>query len=202
MPRHRKPPVLLVVASIMLLAALALVVSSCSRDQGSLSPTSSNGSSTAMGALSARNPADVALAMRAQNAHTPELLKIPDVIGTGTGVGANGRLAVLVLTRRAGVGNVVPYAKPGGTLQCGTSTGNDLECAAGTIGAVVLRGGTKYLLSNNHVYARENAASIGEREDAPGRYDGKPRCAVTPACGTLADYQPISFSGNNTIDCA
>ncbi|HYQ96122.1 MAG TPA: hypothetical protein VER38_03850 [Candidatus Eisenbacteria bacterium] len=220
MPRHRKPPVLLVVASIMLLAALALVVSSCSRDQGSLSPTSSNGSSTAMGALSARNPADVALAMRAQNAHTPELLKIPDVIGTGTGVGANGRLAVLVLTRRAGVGNipgnvdgvptevrvvgnVVPYAKPGGTLQCGTSTGNDLECAAGTIGAVVLRGGTKYLLSNNHVYARENAASIGEREDAPGRYDGKPRCAVTPACGTLADFQPINFSGgSNTIDCA
>src|SRR3989442_11358795 len=219
MPRHRKPPVSLVVASIMLLAALALVVSSCSRDQGSLSPTSSTGSTTAMGALSARSPADVALAMRAQNAHTPDLMKIPDVIGTGTGLASNGRLAVLVLTRRAGVtgvpatvdgvqteirvvGDVVPYAKPGGSGQCGTSTGNNLECSAGTIGAVVLKGGTKYLLSNNHVYARENAASIGEREDAPGRYDGHPKCAVTPQCGTLSQFVNINFGGNNTIDCA
>ena len=219
MPRIRKSTYLLVIASIMLLAAFALVVSSCSRDEGSFNPAGSNGSTSTMSALSARSPADVALAMRAQEAHTPELLKIHDVVGTGTGLASNGRLAVLVLTRRAGVagipgsvdgvptevrvvGDVVPYAKPGSTLQCGTSTGNNLECAAGTIGAVVLKGGTKYLLSNNHVYARENAASIGEREDAPGRYDGHPKCSVTPACGTLADFQPINFGGSNTIDCA
>ena len=221
MPRNHTPRGLILVASLVLFAALAFVFSSCSRDQAAnlTSPTSAN-SSVAGGALSPHNPADIAVAMRAQNAHTPDLLKHADVVGTGTGVGSNGRLAVLVLTRRSGVtgipgdvdgvptevrvvGDVVPYAKPGsGTPQCGTSTGNNLECAAGTIGAVVLKGGTKYLLSNNHVYARENAASNGEREDAPGRYDGKPRCAVTPACGTLADFQPINFGGNNTIDCA
>jgi len=220
MPRKHRSLILLV-ASLFLFAAVALVLSSCSKDQGTMgtSPTSSASSRTAGSALSPHNPADVALAMRAQNAHTPDLMRVPDVIGTGTGVGANGRLAVLVLTRRPGVGNIpatvdgVPtevrvvgevkaYARPF-TLQCGVSTGNDLECAAGTIGAVVLRSGTKYLLSNNHVYARENAASIGEREDAPGRYDGKPRCAQTAACGTLADFQPINFGGgSNTIDCA
>ena len=219
MPRIRKSTYLLVIASIMLLAAFALVVSSCSRDQGSFNPAGSNGSTSTMSALSARSPADVALAMRAQNAHTPDLMKIPDVIGTGTGLASNGRLAVLVLTRRAGVtgvpatvdgvqteirvvGDVVPYAKPGGSGQCGTSTGNNLECSAGTIGAVVLKGGTKYLLSNNHVYARENAASIGEREDAPGRYDAHPKCAATPQCGTLSQFVNINFGGNNTIDCA
>ncbi len=219
MSRNRRPSVVLLVA-LLFLAALVLVVSSCSKDQGAFtSPTGSAVSIAVGGGLSPRNPADVALAMRAQNAHTPELMRIPDVIGTGTGVGANGRLAVLVLTKRAGVGNIpaavdgVPtevrvvgevtaYAKPGGTLQCGTSTGNNLECAAGTIGAVVLKGSTKYLLSNNHVFARENAGSIGEREDAPGRYDGHPRCAVTPACGTLAQYVNINFGGNNTVDCA
>ena len=214
MPRNK--PVLLF-AVLMVVAAAALVLSSCSRE-GSLtsSPTSAGSNTTA---LSARNANDVALAMRAQNAHTPDLMKLPDVIGTGTGVGSNGHLAVLVLTRRAGVGNipasvdgvptevrvvgdVVPYARPGGGLTCGTSTGNNLECAAGTIGAVVLKGGTKYLLSNNHVFARENAASIGEREDAPGRYDGKPKCAVTPQVGTLAQYVNINFGGNNQIDCA
>jgi|SRR5690349_17763153 len=219
MPRNKS----LLFAALTVVAATALVLSSCSKD-GSLtrSPTSA-GSNTV--ALSARNANDVALAMRAQNAHTPDLMKLPDVIGTGTGVGANGHLAVLVLTRHAGVGNipssvdgvptevrvvgdVVPYAvKPfahggGGGLTCGTSTGNNLECAAGTIGAVVLKGGTRYLLSNNHVYARENAASIGEREDAPGRYDGHPKCAVTPQIGTLAQFQNINFGGNNTVDCA
>ena len=221
MPRKHKS-LLLLVASLLLFAAIALILSSCSRDQGSMgtSPTSSANSRIAGSALSPHNPADIAVAMRAQNAHTPDLMKVPDVIGTGTGIGANGRLAVLVLTRRAGVGNIpatvdgVPtevrvvgdvtaYAKPGGTLQCGTSTGNNLECAAGTIGAVVLKGSTKYLLSNNHVYARENAASIGEREDAPGRYDGHPKCAVTPQCGTLSQFVNINFGGgNNTIDCA
>jgi hypothetical protein len=218
----RKHTSSLLVASVLLLAALALILSSCSRDQGSMgtSPTSTANSKIAGSTLSPNNAADIAVAMRAQNAHTPDLMKNHDVIGTGTGVGQNGRLAVLVLTRRAGVGNipttvdgvqtevrvigdVVPYARPGGGgLQCGTSTGNNLECAAGTIGAVVLKGGTKYLLSNNHVYARENAASIGEREDAPGRYDGKPRCAVTPQCGTLSQFVNINFGGNNTIDCA
>src|SRR5438034_2155519 len=217
MPRKHNARLLLVV-SLLLVAAAALVLTSCSREGSISSPTSSGGSNVAS-ALSAHNPNDVALAMRVQNAHTPELMKIPDVVGTGTGVGANGRLAVLVLTRKPGVGNipasvdgiqtevrvvgdVVPYAKPGGSGQCGTSTGNNLECAAGTIGAVVLKSGTKYLLSNNHVYARENAASIGEREDAPGRYDGHPKCAQTPIAATLSDFQPINFGGNNTYDAA
>ena len=217
MPRKHSARFLLVVA--FLVAAAALVLTSCSREGSVSSPTSSGGSNVTS-ALSASNPNDVALAMRVQNAHTPELMRIPDVVGTGTGVAPNGRLAVLVLTRKPGVGNipasvdgiqtdvrvvgdVVAYAKPGGGgPQCGTSTGNNLECAAGTIGAVVLKGSTKYLLSNNHVFARENAGSIGEREDAPGRYDGHPRCAVTPQCGTLSQFVNINFGGNNTIDCA
>ena len=216
MPRK---PMLLFVLTLFLFAAVAIVLSSCSRDQGASINSPRAGSTAAMGGLSPRNPNDVAMAMRIQNAHTPDLMKNPDVIGTGTGVGKDGKLAVLVLTRRDGVagipshldgvqtdvrviGDVVPYARPGGGVSCGTSTGNNLECAAGTIGAVVLKGSTKYLLSNNHVFARENAASIGEREDAPGRYDGKPKCAVTPQIGTLAQYQNINFGGNNTVDCA
>jgi hypothetical protein len=218
MPRNQKPRVFVFVAALVLLLALVAMLSSCSREGALNNPAGSTGSSTS--ALSARSDADVALAMRAQNAHTPELMRIPDVVGTGTGVGSNGRLAVLVLTRRDGVsgipktidgvqtevrivGDVVAYARPGsGTLQCGTSTGNDNECSAGTIGAVVLKGGTKYLLSNNHVFARENDASIGEREDAPGRYDAHPKCAQTLACGTLSQFVNINFGGNNTVDAA
>jgi hypothetical protein len=202
----------------LLVAALALFGAGCSKKV--TQPVIENPSSAAVTARSAQRDAEFGRAMLAQNAHTRELIAIPDVIGTGTGADAAGHAVVLALTRRAAVaglpaaldgvpvearyvGEVTAYAKPGGgTVQCGTSTGNDLECAAGTIGCVVIRGGAQYFLSNNHVFARENAAAIGERIDHPGRYDGHPRCARTPILGTLADFQAISFSGSNVIDCA
>lgn len=88
----------------------------------------------------------------------------------------------------------------------GASVGNNLECASGTMGAVVVKGGKKYALSNNHVFARENAANIGEVIVQPGRYDNKPICAdksATDRMGVLSDYAPLSFGGGtNSIDAA
>ena len=163
---------------------------------------------------------DIASTMAVQDRHTLALLVRPGVIGTGTSIDAAGRPIIVVYTERASVagiprsldgiptrvhfaGKVIPYAKPGsGTLQMGTSTGNDLECAAGTLGCVVVKGGVQYFLSNNHVFARENDGSNGERIDAPGRYDGHPICAQTPQCANLSDFEPIRFGQNNTIDAA
>jgi hypothetical protein len=173
--------------------------------------------------LSAANPR-VQEVMAVQNRHTDELLRTPDVVGTGTGVGANGDPVVLILTRRAGVpgmpaaiegvrtrvdvvGEVEAFRSFKGTYRpvpAGVSVGNDNECAAGTIGCMVLKGATHYMLSNNHVFARVNDASIGERIDQPGRYDGKPICNPTGQVGTLAQFVAISFapSANNVVDCA
>lgn len=217
-----------ITTSIAAVAAL-LAFAGCGRDH--VAPNAPAGSLAVQrgaGDLSIARPRDVAYVMGIQNRHTPELMKLAGVIGTGTGSTADGRPEVIVYTDRAGVaglpagvegvtvearnvGRVVAYkaAKPdahggggGGPLQMGTSTGNDLECSAGTLSCVVTKGGTRYFLSNNHVFARENAASNGERIDAPGRYDGKPRCAQTAQCGTLASYVKVSFSSNNTVDCA
>ncbi len=88
----------------------------------------------------------------------------------------------------------------------GVSVGNNFECAAGTLGTGLVIGGQTYALSNNHVFARQNAGVIGEVIVQPGRFDSHPRCADdTPASqlGTLADFQPIDFAGgDNTIDAA
>ncbi len=88
----------------------------------------------------------------------------------------------------------------------GVSVSNDNQCAAGTLGTAVLKGGVQYALSNNHVFARENNAAIGEPVVQPGRYDNKPKCADNIAAdeiGTLSDFEPINFSGgDNTIDAA
>jgi len=85
----------------------------------------------------------------------------------------------------------------------GISTGNQGECSAGTIGARVTGGGQVYALSNNHVYALENEASIGSNVLQPGRYDTG--CAVNPddVLGQLSDYEPLRFNGqNNVMDAA
>jgi len=102
-------------------------------------------------------------------------------------------------------------AKKGGTLSTtavwprpvpiGISTGNEGECSAGTISARVLKGGGVYALSNNHVYALENDASVGSAVLQPGLYDT--HCRKKYPIGSLADFVPINFSGgSNTIDAA
>jgi hypothetical protein len=99
-------------------------------------------------------------------------------------------------------------ADPTGTfprpVPIGVSIGNVGECSAGTLGARVTKGGNVYILSNNHVLARQNAAQIGSDIIQPGRYDTDPQCSI-PAnsqIGDLAQFVPISFSGNNTVDAA
>lgn len=86
----------------------------------------------------------------------------------------------------------------------GISTGNELECSAGTIGARVTSGGDVYALSNNHVYALENTADIGSDVLQPGRFDTG--CINDPAnfLGDLSDFVPMVFDGEtpNTVDAA
>lgn len=172
--------------------------------------------------LSKANP-EVQAAIVVQERHTDDLMKDPDVVGTGIGAGEDGKPVILILTKREGVSNLpaaldgirtridvvgevkaMAFTKKYRPVPGGVSVGNANECAAGTIGCQVLIGGTRYALSNNHVLARENAAAIGERINQPGRYDAKPRCAQTDQMGTLADFEPIVFStsANNVIDAA
>lgn len=82
----------------------------------------------------------------------------------------------------------------------GVSTGHP-DITAGTIGCRVTDGTNVYALSNNHVYADENRATIGDAVIQPGAFD----LGSSPAddIGTLYDFEPIDFSGgDNTIDAA
>jgi hypothetical protein len=83
----------------------------------------------------------------------------------------------------------------------GVSTGHP-DITAGTIGCRVTDGSNVFALSNNHVYANENLASIGDNVLQPGTYDG----GVDPddMIGTLADFEPINFHprARNKIDAA
>jgi|GEM_PF-611360 len=169
-----------------------------------------------------RQNQQVQAVMRVQNKHTDDLMKIPGVTGTGTGLNEEGELAVVVYTiipdvpgiPRA-IENIPVYVKVTGLfvvqadpksrfprpVPIGVSTGHP-DITAGTLGCRVRDSqGNVYALSNNHVYANVNKASIGDNVLQPGKYDG----GVDPddAIGTLFDYEPILLNGpDNYMDAA
>jgi hypothetical protein len=163
---------------------------------------------------------DLAPTMLIQNRHNDDLLAIDGVVGTGTGLTTDGKPAIYVFTSRENVAGIpsivegtatrvqyVGEVKAFSEVPSGTSTGNDQECASGTIGCVVTDRAThtsNYFLSNNHVFARVNAGAIGERIDYPGRYDAIPQCSQTPQIARLTRFVTIQFKhgSSNTVDCA
>ena len=156
-----------------------------------------------------------------QEKHTDILMARSGVVGTAVGLNDDGEYAVLVLLeipRVAGIpqeieGVPVQMVVTGKILALtterfdrpvpiGVSTGHP-DITAGTIACRVKdSAGNVYALSNNHVYANSNEASLGDNVLQPGPFDG----GVNPddTIGTLFDFEPIVFSrkARNEIDAA
>jgi len=56
----------------------------------------------------------------------------------------------------------------GGNAKDTSVQGNLIYCCAGTLGSLLQRNGSFYILSNNHVLARSDSASIGDAITQPG----------------------------------
>jgi len=162
-------------------------------------------------------------AKEAQEKHTAKLMEKKGVVGTAIGIDeANeDEAVVLVLLEHGNVpdiparldgvkvkkevtGKIYALADPTARfprpVPIGVSTGHP-DITAGTIGCRVTDGtGNVYALSNNHVFANENLASLGDDVIQPGPYDGG--TVPNDIIGTLADFEPIVFGGNNTMDAA
>ena len=163
---------------------------------------------------------EVQRAIAAQERHNAKLLAIPGVVGTAVGILPNGKAGVRVFVKDADVRNVpgivddvgvvtevtgLFVARSDPTLRSrpapiGFSVGHP-AITAGTMGALVRDVGSQlFVLSNNHVLANQNDAVIGDAMLQPGPFDGG---TAADQIGTLADFQPINFSGgSNTIDAA
>ena len=157
-----------------------------------------------------------------QDKYTPKLLEAEDLVGTATGLDERGNLVIRIYAAEPGIANVPktldgvpvevvvtgrfkiysdPTARFARPVPIGVSTGHP-NITAGTIGCRVKdANGNVYALSNNHVYADVNSASIGDNVLQPGPTDGGTDPA--DAIGTLYDYQEILLDGpNNYIDAA
>ncbi len=218
-------------------AATALLLAGCSKDQGNpLSPTSradlgamKGGAELSMANAAVRAIADV------QDRHTAELMRVPGVLGTATGLDANGDLGIMVMTEHAlgagrlpaaieGVqvfeevtGKIVAMAvadhrvKQTPPIQMGTSGGwrYDLAngfCCGGTLGSLVNKGGSQYVLSNYHVLEADivsggnsRVAQAGDPVVQPGLIDISCNAATGQNVATLSGIK--SLPGSN-VDCA
>jgi hypothetical protein len=112
-----------------------------------------------------------------------------------------GKIYALKPGDKPAASRVNPAARFPRPVPIGVSTGHP-NITAGTISCRVKdASGNVYALSNNHIYADENRATIGDNVLQPGPYDGgkNPQDAI----GTLSAFVPIKFDGtNNTVDAA
>lgn len=77
---------------------------------------------------------------------------------------------------------------------------NDISrrfCCSGTLGALVSDGASLYILSNNHVLARSDAAQAGEDVSQPGFIDNN--CEVAEIVADLSYAAPL---GSSNVDAA
>ena len=105
-------------------------------------------------------------------------------------------------------GNTAQQSPP---IKLGTSGSNvkdinNFFCCTGTLGSLVKdASGHQYILSNNHVLARSNAAKAGETIMQRGYVDTAPGCSKngTINVANLTKFVTLNFTGgNNVVDAA
>jgi hypothetical protein len=98
------------------------------------------------------------------------------------------------------VGEIQALARP---TPAGVSGGHRNLNGSGTLGCLVTRQGQgerRFILSNNHVMAQLNSASIGDDVVEPSMPDSG---GTATAIATLSDFEPLRFGGpRNDIDAA
>lgn len=209
---------------ILAIGLACVGVSACgdfNRDELPTGPsTSSVGASPALSSLQPAQVPDLGPAIEAADAHTRALMTRPGVVGTAVGLDSQGRPSVKIFVVDSGVEGLpsdldgIPVAvevtglfvaRADRTARArpapiGFSVGHP-DITAGTLGARVTNGTDVFILSNNHVLANINKASLGDPTLQPGAYDGgsNPEDVI----GTLFDYEPIDFDGGtNVMDAA
>jgi hypothetical protein len=101
-----------------------------------------------------------------------------------------------------------------GPIQLGTSgsnqndsstSGNTITCCGGTLGSLVTRGGTQYILSNNHILACTDLSSgcaLGSNIIQPGLIDSRCGQGAFSTVGHLSQFYNLETGSAPKIDAA
>jgi len=123
----------------------------------------------------------------------------PAVTGTAT---------ITFLTQgQAAQTGAIELGTSGSNLHASSTSGNTISCCGGTLGSLVVRNGTNYILSNNHVLANSDSGKIGDAIIQPGLIDNpaiNPTCqsAGTTTVANLSQFFTIEGNPPNPVDAA
>jgi len=146
-------------------------------------------------------------ALSGENLLPTQIAGVPtDVIESGRFVGGAPPLTLEAMPRAATSAPPGPVRTRIRPVQPGCSVGFQFTGSeagvvmAGTMGAIVMKGDRRFILSNNHVLANENLLPIGSPIFQPGLLDGGDPAADQVAA--LSQFVRLDPSNPNLVDCA
>jgi hypothetical protein len=89
----------------------------------------------------------------------------------------------------------------GGNANDSSTQQNLISCCGGTLGSLVQRNGLFYILSNNHVLARSDSATLGDNIIQPGLVDSSCNPSGTSVVAHLSQFARLETPGTN-VDAA
>jgi hypothetical protein len=96
----------------------------------------------------------------------------------------------------------IPVGTTGGNGQDTTGSGANTYCCGGTLGSLVSRGGALYILSNTHVLARSDKASIGEPIIQPALVNTNCSLSATSTVANLSQFFNLENGSSPHVDAA
>ncbi|HSY33582.1 MAG TPA: hypothetical protein VLA42_16480, partial [Verrucomicrobiae bacterium] len=80
---------------------------------------------------------------------------------------------------------------------------NTITCCGGTLGSLVIRGGVQYILSDNHILARSDGATVGDAIIQPGLIDTATcTTAGTTTVANLSQFSNLQANPGQNVDAA
>ncbi len=132
----------------------------------------------------------------------PSTELVTAVLQADTTKTGSGRVQVFQTnTNQAAESLPISLGTSGGNADDKVTQGNTITCCSGTLGSLLTRDGTLYILSNNHVLARSDQATAGEPIIQPGLIDANCGTAGTHTVANLTSFVNLQTSGAN-VDAA
>lgn len=120
------------------------------------------------------------------------------VTATASSASANAAVTVVFPNNNTGAQTApVQMGTSGGNATDFVDSGTTRTCCSGTLGALVARSGTKFILSNNHVLDKSGNGAPGDNVQQPGLVDNQCDVAKAPpatSVGTLTEAAALKPS--------
>ena len=117
---------------------------------------------------------------------------------------ASGTSTVTIVPDNAnGQAAPVELGSSGGNAHDFVNNTKTITCCGGTLGSLVTRGGVQYILSDNHILARSDGATVGDAIVQPGLID-TPTCttAGTTTVANLSQFSNLQANPSTNVDAA